>query len=115
MHKPLVRRIFAIIALVAVVGATVFGMLCFFNKFDWIFGTVATICLCVTAAFGIPVYILRPKEPTDLGKLPDGEGEDAAEGDSAPAEGETEHGEDNVDPDNDVVPDGEGDKKGKAE
>lgn len=114
MNVPLLRRILAIISLVAIICATVFGMLCFFNQFNWVFGTIATICLGVTAVFGIPVYVLRPKEPTDLGKLPEGEADEGDEG-STPAESETEHGENDVNPDNDVVPDSEGDKKGKAE
>ena len=126
MNKTLIRRIFAIIALIAALCATVFAILCFYNNFSWVFGTVATICICVTAVFGVPVYIMRPKPPTDLGKPPEGEAEDdeaenvADEGTdesdgSSVSEGEAEDGGEDIDADENVVPDEKGDKKRKGE
>lgn len=112
MNKTLIRRIFAIIALIAALCATVFGILCFYNNFSLVFGTVATISICVTAAFGVPVYIMRPQPPTDLGKPPE---DDSAEDGSSVSESKAEDGGEDVDADENVVPDGKGDKKGKSE
>ncbi len=110
MNKTLIRRIFAIIALIAALCATVFGILCFYNNFSLVFGTVATISICVTAAFGVPVYIMRPQPPTDLGKSPESDDDG-----SSVSESEAEDGGEDVNADENVVPDGKGDKKGKSE
>lgn len=96
MNKHLLRRIFAIIALVGILGVTVFGTLTFFNLFaetySVLFGTLATIFACVTAVFFILQYILRDKETT-LG-IP--------EEDLSATDGEADNAEKDVDGDGNV-------------
>ena len=118
MNKPLLRIIFAIIALVGIIGVAVFGTLTFFFLFDEtvvagdmtlgdLFGVLAVAFACVTAVFFILAYILRPRT-TDVGIPAD------ADDSSAPvAGGEAGDGEGDVDGDKDVVPDGNADDEGK--
>ncbi len=109
MNKELLRRIFAIIALVGIVGVTVFGTLVFFNLFsDYaaLFGALAVAFACVAAVFFILTYILRPMS-TDVGKPEDF--------DSDVAGGEAGDGQCDVDDCADVKEDGVTDEEGKDE
>lgn len=117
MNKNLLRRIFAIIALIAAVGSAVTISLYFFNMLGdnaGIFGAIATAFVCVTAVFFILAYILKPREETDLGCPDDVPSDDDADG-SVPGSGETQTDESDVKPDHDVIPDGHGDEEGKDE
>lgn len=125
MNRELLRRIFAIIALVGIVGVTVFGTLVFFNLFtDYgiLFGVLAVAFACVTAVFFILAYLIRPMH-TDLGKPEDADDDDersgdtdvAAERDSGVAGGQAGDGEGDIDDGSDIEDDGVSDEERKAE
>ncbi|MBQ7227046.1 MAG: hypothetical protein IJX05_01445 [Clostridia bacterium] len=117
MNKQLLRRIFAIIALVGIVGVTVFGTLTFFNLFDEknspVFGTFAVAFACVTAVFFILAYILKDKEPTSLGIPEEADGSQGEES-ALVTGGKAENGENEVDENGDIDEDGT-DKETEAE
>lgn len=108
----------AICALVGMAGVVVFGTLTFFfmsiEPYGVLFGSLAAAFVCVAAAFGVPTYMLRPKE-TDAGIPPEEEGEeiDPEADESSLAESEAEHGESDVDGNDDVVPDGDGEEESR--
>ena len=126
MNRKIVSRILAILGLICAVGMAVTMTVYFFNMgseaISGTLGTLSVIFVCATLIFFIPAYALNKRSETtvvDDKGLP--VGGDEKEDDSLKADvsafsgSEAEDGKQEIDPDDDVVPDGknEGYEEGK--
>ena len=128
MNRKIISRILAILGLICAVGMAVSMTVYFFNmgnkEISGTLGTLSVIFVCATLVFFIPAYALNKRGSTtvvDENGMPV-EGDDENESDGALqadvsvfAGSETENGEQHVDADDDVVPDGKDERNKKGE